>query len=123
MDNLNLNLILKPKTNDATELFFKKENCIESIKLKEPVKLGKVYVKKEKIYDKNSSNEEIFKQTQELMRNVIQNGCLSILTFGQKNFIYSSEESNGILIKIGREIFEFSDQNKDLKVELKVSNM
>ncbi len=57
------------------------------------------------------------------MRNVIQNGCLSILTFGQKNFIYSSEESNGILIKIGREIFEFSDQNKDLKVELKVSNM
>lgn len=120
MDNLNLNVILKQKTNEGPEIFFKKENCVESNKLKESLKFGIVFSKKDKIYDKNSSNEDIFKSTQEMMKSVIQNGCISIITFGQKNFLYSSEESNGILIKIGREIFEFSDQNKDLKIELKV---
>ena len=46
MDNLNLNVILKQKSIEGIDLFFKKDNTIESNKLKEPIRLGKYLSKK-----------------------------------------------------------------------------
>lgn len=46
MDNLNLNVILKQKSIEGIDIFFKKENTIESNKLKEPLKLGSYLSKK-----------------------------------------------------------------------------
>lgn len=122
MENLYLNVILKQKTNEGPEIFFKKDNTIESSKLKEPAKLGIRFFKKEKIFDKNESINDIFKSTQEFLKNAFQNGCMTILTFGQKNFIYSGEDSNGVLLKIAKEIFDYAEYNKDTKIELKVES-
>ena len=52
MENLYLNVILKQKTNESPELFFKKDNTIESSKLKEPAKLGIFIFTKKKFLTK-----------------------------------------------------------------------
>lgn len=42
MENLNVNVVIRKKQNELTDLFFKNHNSIESSKLKEPIKLGKL---------------------------------------------------------------------------------
>ena len=45
MDNLNVNVIIRKKLNEGSDIFFKNQNSIESNKLKESIKLGKFSIK------------------------------------------------------------------------------
>ena len=58
--------------------------------------------------------------TQDYLKNLIKVGSMTLLTFGQTNFLFSSDENSGILIKIVKQIFDYNEQNKDIKIDLKV---
>ena len=104
----------------AVTYFSKIRTPLSQINLKNQLSQVNFQLSLDNIFDKNSSNEEIFNSRNDFLKLVFHNGCLTILTFGQNNFLLSSDENSGILIKIAKQIFDFTEKNKEIKIDLKV---